>query len=295
MAPRLGWTREGVKRRLAQRFYTRFHMSLILSSSGLAAMLASWALLHAGVGSMLVRYPVALVAAYCTFLLGVWVWLRYVGITGSDGTAGRSLLDGADLPDIRIGGGSGGGSGSGGGLVKGGGSFDGGGASASWAEARAPGVPSNLQTGAFMAAASPDASAPDAGADMPSLAKASGGGSGKSGSSFDFSLGDLDGDAIVLLVLALALIAAIFFTSGYLVWFAPDILSEAAFGALLAGGLARRSKNEDAAGWVSGVVKKTWWPFAVVLVVAVAFAGYAAKHYPQAHTFRQAVAAALDS
>lgn len=285
MALRQLWTREGVKRRLVQRFYMRFHMSLILSSSALAAMLASWAMLHAGVGSMLARYPVALCAAYLTFLAGVWAWLRYVGL-GQERNPGSSLLDGADLPDIRVGGGGSSGSGSGGGLGKGGGSFDGGGASASWAEARGPVLPANLQTQAFAAASQPDSPA-----DLPTIDATKSGGSSKSG--FDLGGFDLDGDAIVLLVLALALVAAIFFTSGYLVWFAPDILTEAAFGAMLAGGLARRSKREDAGGWVAGVVKRTWWPFAIVLVVAMAFAGYAGKHYPQAHTFREAIAAAL--
>jgi hypothetical protein len=41
------------------------------------------------------------------------------------------------------------------------------------------------------------------------------------------------------------------------------------------------------------VVKKTWWPFAVVLVAAIAFAWYVHTHYPQASTFRQAITLAL--
>jgi hypothetical protein len=289
------WTREAVKRYLLHRFYTRFHMSLILSSSGLAAMLASWVMLKAGLTSMLARYPVAIAAAYLTFLAGVWVWLRYVGMGERAGTA-RSLLENADIPDLRLGGGSGGsGAGSVGSLGKGGGSFDGGGASASWAEARAPVLPSSVQTRAFAVAAAQDAPGGDAGLEAPVIARGAGGGSGKGGGIDGLDLGDLDGEAIVLLVLALAAIAAIFVASGYLVWFAPDILSEAAFGAALAGGLSRRSKREDAEGWVSGIVKKTWWPFAIVLVAAMAFAGYATKHYPAAHTFREAVAAALAS
>ncbi len=99
----------------------------------------------------------------------------------------------------------------------------------------------------------------------------------------------------MLVILAIALVAGIVVASGYLVWAAPDILSEAAFGAVLAGGLARRSRNEDAMGWVTGVVKKTWWPFAIVLVLAIAFAGYAASHYPQARTFKEALSMAVAS
>jgi hypothetical protein len=46
---------------------------------------------------------------------------------------------------------------------------------------------------------------------------------------------------------------------------------------------------------VSGVVRKTWWPFALVVLAALAFAGWSAAHYPEAHTFRQAITAALHS
>ncbi|MBL0141841.1 MAG: hypothetical protein IPP91_07155 [Betaproteobacteria bacterium] len=274
MAPKIGWTREGVKRYLVQRFYTRFHMSLILASCGLSAMLTSWALLHAGVHSMLGRYPVAMCVAYLTFLCGVWAWLRYVGLAEDARSSRSSLADGGSLSDISWGGGSSGSSASGGIARGGGGSFDGGGASAAWSEGvRAPAITANLQTQA-LAAVSPS--------------KSGGGGSSSFG-----DLGDLDGDGIALLVLAVALIAAIFVTSGWLIWFAPDILSEAAFGAVLAGGLARRSRDQDPAGWIAGVVKKTWWPFAVVLAVSIAFAWYASVHFPAARTFREAVAMAL--
>ena len=178
-------------------------MSLILSSSGLAAMLASAGLLALGVTAMLVRYPVAVTLAYLTFLAGVWLWLRYVGLAHATG-AGRSLLENADVPDIRLGGGgSGSGSGSAGGLGKGGGSFDGGGASGSWVEARAPGIPANLQSQAFAATSTPDGTA-----DSPSISAHGSAGHGSGGFSLgDF--GDLDGEAIVLLILALAVVAAI--------------------------------------------------------------------------------------
>jgi hypothetical protein len=41
------------------------------------------------------------------------------------------------------------------------------------------------------------------------------------------------------------------------------------------------------------VVKKTWWPFAIVFAGAFAFAIYAAIHYPGAKTFGEAMAAAV--
>jgi hypothetical protein len=254
---------------------------------------------------MLVRYPVAIVVAYGMFLLGVWLWVRYADpvVEGEGGrepstrpargkTKGSSLVDGADLPDIRTGGGSGGSGGSGGGFSGRGGSFDGGGASGAWAEGGTRGAisssSSQLNAQALAATSMQESSSADSAS---SLASRSGGGGSKSGSGSSFSL-DIDGEGLVLVVLAIALVAALVVASGYLVWAAPDILSEAAFGAVLAGGLARRARSEDALGWVAGVVKRTWWPFTLVLVLAIAFAGYAASHYPQAKTFRQALEAA---
>lgn len=258
-------TREKVKRYLVQRFYTRFHMSLILASSGLAAMLGNWVLLHAAdVTQMWIRYPVAVALSYLTFLAGVWLWLQYVGL-GEERS--ESLVDGLDVPDL-----SGGGGGCGGSLPDafgqgGGGQFGGGGASGTWS-----------------------------GGGSPSSALVESGGS--SGSSFKLGdgggFGDLDGDGLVLLLLALALAAAILLSSGYVIWFAPDILSEAAFGAALAGGLARTAKRQDGEGWVAGVVRKTWWPFAIVLVLAQSVAVYAAVNYPGASTLRQAISMAFE-
>jgi hypothetical protein len=270
------WTREKVKRYLVQRFYTRFHMSLILASSGLAAMLGNWVLLHAGVHVMWVRYPIAVSIAYLTFLAGVWLWLRYVGI-GQRSGAGNALVDNADIPNVSVGGGSSGGSSSSvelpAGLGKGGGDFAGGGASGSWAQGNQVPMVAAMQSNAGGAAPS------------------SGTGSSGFGSLGDF--GDLDGDAIVLLVIAFVLVASIFLLSGYVIWFAPDILGEAAFGAVLAGGLAKPSQRHDSEGWVAGVVKKTWWPFAIVLGLALGIAIFAAVNYPGARTIGQAISMAV--
>ena len=55
--------RARVKRYLVQRFYTRFHMSLILASSGFAAMLTNWAMLREGVHVMMCGRDEAKLAA----------------------------------------------------------------------------------------------------------------------------------------------------------------------------------------------------------------------------------------
>ena len=267
-------TPEKFKAALQRRYSPRMHMSCILAASGLTAMLASTFMLDFGVHSMVVRYPIAITLAYATFLVGVWTWLRVMGFVDNDGTR-KSSVDGSSILDVNSGGSSSGGGGwskGGGSVFSGrGGGFDGGGASASFAEGRAPLIATNLE----------------ANASSGSGLKAAG---GKAAGGL---LDGLDGDGVVLLILAIALVAAVFVTSGYLIWCAPDVLTEAAFGAMLTGTLARRTKQQTAMGWIGGVLKKTWWPFAVVLIVACVFAGYAHNKYPQASTFRQAIAAAF--
>lgn len=260
-----GWTREKVKRYLVQRFYTRFHMSLILSSSALAAMLTNWLLLHGGIHAMWIRYPLAVSVAYLMFLVGVRLWLQYMGL-GRHSDTKSSRVDHLDMPDFSFGNGG----------VKpglpdalprgGGGQFGGGGAHASWDEG-GQALAASARTGAADLSESPA--------------------SGVGAKLGDFA--DLDGEGLVLLLLALLLIASVFLLSGYVIWFAPDILGEAAIGALLAGGLAKPAKRQDNDDWVAGVVKKTWGIFAIVMVLSLAFAIYAAAHYPEASTFRQAV------
>lgn len=263
-------TRERLKALIERRYSTRIHMSLILASCGLVAMGTSWSLLHIGVHSMLVRYPVAISLAYAMFIIGVWIWLRITDPLQAGVPGRKASSSGIDF-DIPSGGGGGSGSGGSVSIPRGGGTFDGGGASSSWAEAR-PNVIANVQPAASVDASNAVAS---------------------SGKGCGFSLDGLDGDGIALLILAAVLVLAIFAASGYLIWCAPDVLTEATFGAALTGTLAAPARKETACGWMAGVVRKTWWPFALVLVVALVFAGYAAANFPEATTFKQAIHMAL--
>ena len=72
--------RDKLKRSLSARFFLRFHVSLILFATLLAGFIVDVALLHAGLKSMLVRYPLAILAAYATFVCGIRLWLDYSGI-----------------------------------------------------------------------------------------------------------------------------------------------------------------------------------------------------------------------
>ena len=58
-------------------------MSLLVSLTGGAGLLASFLMLHAGIASMAWRYPLALLAAYGVFLLLLWLWCAPAPRTGS--------------------------------------------------------------------------------------------------------------------------------------------------------------------------------------------------------------------
>ncbi len=63
----------------------------------------------------------------------------------------------------------------------------------------------------------------------------------------------------------------------WLMWQAPVILPEAAFGALLGSGWLKAARRSEARGWTRGVLRSTVIPFLLVLVAAV-FAGWAVHH-----------------
>jgi hypothetical protein len=80
-------------------------------------------------------------------------------------------------------------------------------------------------------------------------------------------------------VLALLAIAALVCGAGiYLVYQAPFILSEAAFQALLAGGLAHRARRIEQGDWLGSVFRATWIPFVLTLLLSL-LAGWLIHHY----------------
>ena len=263
---------------LKRRFFLRFHISLILVFTFCAGLVTTRALLWLGVDTMWLRYFVAMLVAYAAFLVGVRLWLAYVGaadlpdvIAPARASASRDRKGqggnggGFDLPFNLGGNGS-----SGTAPLNlpfrsgGGGNFAGGGASDSFVSAEGAG-------------------------DLLPSSGGSGGASG-TGSGFSFDLGD--GDGLVVLLLALLVLLAVVGSAFWIVWIGPEILVEAAFEALLAGGLVKSLHAGGTGGWIGRVLRKTLLPFMLVSGAAVAFAAVGQSAYPGARTFREVIRAA---
>ena len=97
---------------------------------------------------------------------------------------------------------------------------------------------------------------------------------------------DLDGDEGVIILLILALVCALLVIGIYLIYTAPVLLSEAAFEAILAASLARKTKKMATAGWVGSVWRATVWPLAITLVLSFALGAAAQSYCPEAKRLR---------
>lgn len=281
-------TRDRIAGTLRRHFGLRIHTSILLLWSFSAGLLTTKGLLALGVHSMFWRYTFAVVVAYGAFLIGVRIWLAYVGVPagGDDGggvgsvgsnRSARPSRDGGnsgtiDIPDISLGRGSSGSIFSG----KGGGS-GGGGASSSFDGPASP--PSSL-----LALDSGGVNSGDSGGALSGIGDAAKGLGDIGG------MGDLGGDgdgcliAFAVMVVAGLLVAAIG-AAFFVISLGPEILIDAAFSALLTGGLIRAGRRMDQPGWIGSVFKATWLPFVIVLVSLWIFAGAAAVLTPQANTF----------
>lgn len=80
-----------MRERLERHGFPRLQMALIVGLTGGFGLLASWALLQAGLLRMGLRYPLALGCAYLFFLFLIWLWLR---------TQTEDWADAAQVPDV---------------------------------------------------------------------------------------------------------------------------------------------------------------------------------------------------
>jgi len=236
-------------RHLRERFFLRFHMSLILMATGLSGLLASKMLLLLQMDNIVIRYPLTVLCSYLAFFLFVKLWLAYM--SASQAFNGPNIQGNvlSDLPNLPGGGsgpdvelpkfGGGGGTGGGGGAT---GAFD--------------GQATNVQ----MAFVPPSPGAADSASGVGNAV-----GDAASGSL------DFDGDGVILIAIGV-LLAAIFGSAIYLVYIAPHILSEAAFNFLLGTSLIRSYRKINHPDWMGSVFKDTYKPFLVVLLFSFAAA-----------------------
>ncbi len=77
-----------VEAHLRNNSFPRLQMLLLVTLTGAFGFLSSYCMLHAGLDSMAVRYPLALAFAYLFFLFLMWLWLR------------TNASDYTDIPDL---------------------------------------------------------------------------------------------------------------------------------------------------------------------------------------------------
>lgn len=246
---------------MKRSYFVRFHMALILVATVLCGLLFSKSLLLLGVGDMRVRYPAAVAFSYLSFFLLVRLWLLYVSRNPSrDAEEPRSsILDAADLLDVPARSGP-----AGPGPVSFGGGGSGGGGAGGTFQAFAGPAPQPVEAAAGAAPEGGGKAAETAGEALSSL-------------------GDLDKAAVVLFLFGL-LVAAVLGAGAYLLYEAPDILTEAAFQAALAAGLLRRARGIDLPHWSGSVFRATWIPFAGVMLLSFVFGWVAQSFYPETRT-----------
>ena len=243
-----------------ERFFLRFHMSLILIATFLSGLLSTKILLVLHVEKIVIRYPLAVLFAYLSFFVFIKIWLWYVSTSSKSNiveTTGDAASNIMDIPSHHVGEASVNAES----FSSGGGNFAGGGASSTFEQVGgAVYEPSNE----ILSSASGIA---DGGSDA--VTKVASGAA------------DFDEGGIILIILGLIL-AVIFGAGIYLLYQAPVILSEVAFDFLLATSLIRSSKKIDSTDWAGSVFRATWIPFLSVLIVTLGFALFISSIYPEA-------------
>lgn len=244
---------------LLRQSWPRLQMSLLVSLTGGAGLLASFLMLHAGITSMSWRYPLALLAAYGVFLLLLWLWLRtrvddWVDVP--DLNLDIPLPSARSLPGWHPGGG---------------GDFAGGGASASFSPpmpaASSLPVPAPTNLSHSVADGASDGLADGLGAVGDAL--------------------DADELAIPLLVVALAIGLAL--SSFYVVYSAPTLFAELLLDGALSATLYRRLRHIERQHWVNTALRRTVWPFALTALLLAAVGWGLQSLAPQAHTLGEAI------
>ena len=225
---------------------------VILGLTGVAAFLTSAVLLRLGVTQMVVRYPIAIAAAYGVFimLIGFWLWLQRSESDMLD-VAGEVSTNTDWVGDGQV-------------------SSTGGSVNLLGDMSPPPvsGDSVNLS----------DMSPPPVS-----------GGSGGGGPSFDIAGVDVDLDDAIWVVLAIVVLVAGLLAILYIVYIAPILLTEVLVDGLLAAGLYKTVKGVDERGyWMTTVLRKTAIP-AILALIFFSIAGFCVqKIEPKASSIGEA-------
>lgn len=248
----------------------RLLMSLMLASTIGCGFLTSVALHRGGLTAPVVRYPLAVFAAWAVFLGLVSVWVWWLRRANAQPETARSSMressskgSGSWSGGIGSGssGGSGNGSGGGGTHSAGGGRFGGGGASDSFAEGPTESLASGFVSG--------------------------GSSGGEKGGGLDFDVGD-DAGFLVLLVGILVVAAAVFGVVFYAVYSAPTFFAELLIDGGVGTWLYKRADVANRPDWLTTAVRRSVWPVVILMVLFVVLA-LAMRHVaPGATTLGQA-------
>jgi hypothetical protein len=236
-----------IEQRLLATSFPRLHMLLILSLAALGTFLCSATLVRCGLASMGVRYALAVVGGYLSFLSFVRVWIAYQTRNWSFGRKqpAREQLsfDGNfDLPDLSALGELG--SSAGDAFSGAGGSFGGAGASGSF-----DGVLGSSEVGASDALE---------------------------------AVGSSD-EALPIVIALIALLGGLI-ALGFVVYSSPVLFAEVLLDVAVLGAVYKKNKRHQRSHWAAGVLGRTYKPMLVLSVFAAIFGFAMQSTAPQATT-----------
>ncbi|MCA1566539.1 MAG: hypothetical protein LC803_13035 [Acidobacteria bacterium] len=253
---------ERVRRTLLRGGWPRLFVSFLLALTGAAGFLISAVLLRLGVTMMTVRYPLAVILAYCVFLLLLRLWLALRRNTESDsdllsdiGDSIPHILDpsvsaGSDAVASTFGGGA---------------DFGGAGAGGGWSSGAPGGVSADMSGGAPGGNFGGSSSVSDYVPDLP-----------------DVDL-DLD-DGCFWIIIPVAAIVGVVVAMFYVVYIAPVFLAEILVDALLLAGLYKRLKGVEPRHWLRSAVRRTLVPALVATALFIAAGYLMGRVAPEAHS-----------
>lgn len=97
-------------------------------------------------------------------------------------------------------------------------------------------------------------------------------------------------DELAIPLFALVLVAAVVFSSLFLVYSAPVLFAELLVDGVLSASLYSRLRGLETRHWLETAVRRTAWPFALTAVVVAALGWGMALYAPEAHSIGEVVA-----